>query len=299
MTTDGSGAKPLVIACCSATKSAPPAICLALETGDTVASAASRWQLILDTAKPDRTARALYTGRAFAIVRDAAARNGSDLAIVSAGLGIVPAGKHVPAYDLTTERGPGALASRLADWNPRAWWRAVREGRFAISLLHETETRPAVLMSLTRPYVQLLGDELEALAAHADRIRIFVSGVVKILPETARQCLMPYDERLEALGRRGTRGDFAARALADFLDHVGIGTSCIEDAARVRARLAPVSRPKRTINARVADGKLKRKIGDMRRREPGITRSQLLRRLRNEARLACSDARLRRLFAST
>ena len=294
---ESSWSRPLVIACCSAAKSAAAIIRLGPESGETMATVTSQWRTILTAAKPDRPARLLYTGRAFAITCAAAARTGADLAVVSAGLGLVLAGTHVPAYDLTTEYGPCALARRVVDWDARAWWRAVRNGPFAVPLAREAEVRPTIFMALTRPYARLLGDELEALAGHADRVRIFGGGLSTVLPEAARPCLMPYDNRLEAVGLRGTRGDFAARALADFLDHVGIGASSSEDAARVRARLAPVFPPSRPINLRADDATLAREIGTMRQREPGISTSQILRRLRDEVRLACSEARLRRLMA--
>ena len=290
--------RPLVIACCSASKAMPSRASFVPLVGETRACAISRWRKILDAAEPDLPAGLLYRGRAFLVVRDAASRVGADLAIISAGLGLVLSGTPVPAYDLTIERGPGALARGIEDWEPRAWWCAIRDNRFAVPMMREAAARQSILIALTRSYARLLADEIERLAPHADRVRIFGDGLARVLPKAIQPCLMPYDARLDAIGQRGTRGDFAARALADFVDQIGIGPSCSHDAVRVRARLASAERPQIVANSRTDDETLAAEIRKMRRQQTGISSLHILRRLRHELGLACSEARLRRLLAA-
>lgn len=288
--------RALVIACCSARKSRPATLVPRTGEGGDFVDVVSDWLGRLDAAEPVAAAGSLYLGRSFKLVSASARRHGHRLAIISAGLGVVEAERQVPSYEVTPESGPGALVRTVPQWSARSWWRAVSAGPFASDLPGLVASHPLTLIALTAPYAKLIGDDLERIESFASRLRIFGRGLKRHLPSTLSESIMPYDDRLELVGHRGTMGDSAARALVDFVDHVGSIGSCEVDADRVRSRLAGVERPVRNSRSRVDDSRISSRVESWRRSEPGISRSTLLSRLRHDAGVACSEDRLRRVL---
>ncbi len=173
-----------------------------------------RWSLALAASPAACRADALYTGRGFAAVRRAAAAAGADLAVLSAGLGVVMGATPVPSYSLTLATGPDALRACAPDVRPADWWRAASASPFACDLPGELAGRPVAVLALTRGYAAMIAETLEALDGRMDRVRLIGLGLERVVPACAARSVLPYDRRIEPLLAGGTAGEFAARATA-------------------------------------------------------------------------------------
>ncbi len=72
------------------------------------------WQRAVAALPVQMPASKLYGGRAFGLAKSAAARAASPLYIISAGLGLVPGERMVPAYGLTVARDVAeSISSRV------------------------------------------------------------------------------------------------------------------------------------------------------------------------------------------
>ena len=242
----------------------------------------------------------LYKGRAFSVARSAAARIGADFGVVSAGLGYVDGATQVPGYDLTVrDRGAASVRARVTEtFDPTAWWDAMKIGPFSSDLLAAAERRDVVLVALSRPYLEMLSNDLLAVAAARPGVlRLFGLSLTGAASPALRPCVMPYDERLERLGQPGTRSDFAPRALAHFIEHVMPAVSkTSEHAAYVEAclSLAPQAEP-RPDRRRGDDETLKGVIRELAQRE-GFRSGLVLRALRSSAGWACEQSRFMDLY---
>lgn len=242
----------------------------------------------------------LYKGRAFSVARAAAARLDADFGVLSAGLGYVAGATAVPGYDLTVrDRGAASVRARMTGpFDPVAWWRAMTAGPFSGDLLAAAERRDVVLVALSRPYLEMLSDDLVAIArARPGVLRLFGLSLADAAPSALRPHVMPYDERLEGLGRPGTRSDFAPRALAHFIEHVmpladGLG----EQASSVETCLSEAPAPElRRDRRRGDDETLKGVIRELASRE-GFRSGLVLRALRDSAGWACEQSRFMQLY---
>jgi len=242
----------------------------------------------------------LYKGRAFSVARSAAARIGADFGVVSAGLGYVDGAAQVPGYDLTVRnRGVASVRARVTEaFDPAIWWRAMKAGPFSSDLFAAAERRDVVLVALSRPYLDMLADDLLALVdARPGVLRLFGLSLAGAAPAALRSYVMPYDEHLERLGQPGTRSDFAPRALAHFVEHVmPVADTVEEQAACVKARLsrAPQAEP-RPNRRRGDDETLKGVIRELAERE-GFRSGLVLRALRGSAGWACEQSRFMDLY---
>lgn len=242
----------------------------------------------------------LYKGRAFSVARTAAARLGADFGVLSAGLGYIAGATAVPGYDLTVrDRGAASVRARMiGPFDPAAWWQAMAAGPYSGDLLAAVVGRDVVLVALSRPYLEMLADDLVAVArARPGVLRLFGLSLARATPSALRPYVMPYDERLERLGQPGTRSDFAPRALAHFIDHVMPAADGLAgQASYVETCLSRVPKAERRRDRRRGDDEtLKGVIRELATRE-GFRSGLVLRALRDSAGWACEQSRFMQLY---
>jgi hypothetical protein len=288
--------RPLVITQCTSRKTVPPQLLAANLAAGPQAEIARTWLSAVSDAQPSRRAGALYSGTAFSKAKKTAAMLGADLAIVSAGLGILDDDIPVPSYDLTLSRGGiGALVSD--DFDPRSWWSAISKGRYSRTLEDDLPFRPMVFACLSRAYVPLMAPLLEL--ASQTRLRIFGMGLEAILPASLRTYVLPYDERLGVWGATGTRIDFAQRAMLHYATsiHPSSSFNIEEDKASVRLTFANTAKPMPSVKRASADDSTIRAIIHGLLATMGPRRTAMLRYLRDCELLACEQGRFARLYS--
>jgi hypothetical protein len=155
------------------------------------------WIEKIRTLPPNGEAGALYAGRGFGLASRAAEIAGAELYVLSAGLGLVASDKQVPLYGLTVSgRQAESIAARVAgEFDAAAWFSSL------LSSPHSAQWTDVValgsgrvLIALTRPYAQMVGKSLEALAPQAlGRLRIFGASLASDLPLVLHPMLAPYD----------------------------------------------------------------------------------------------------------
>lgn len=242
----------------------------------------------------------LYAGRGFSLACEVAFSTGSQLRIVSAGLGLLHPKTAIAPYSLTLspESRDCILnrAKRGTSFTAADWWFALRSGSpdtNSLERLLRTYSNGLLVLALTRPYLDMITDELMALSAK-DRVRIVGIQRAHELPEELRSCVMPYDLRLNDKNApvRGTAFDFSSRALFHFSELVKLDKR-IKDAEshskRVRQALAHWSAPLIPSRRRVSDTALWREIGKLKARNFSISTG--LRYLRRERGIACEQSR--------
>jgi hypothetical protein len=294
------GRSALVVATCSAGKRCRDPVAAADLPKGPQPQVAEAWRQRLGREASLVRADRLYKGRAFSVVRGAAARIDADFGIVSAGLGYIDGATLVPGYDLNVrDRGVASVRARVTEtFDPTAWWDAMKIGPFSGDLLVATERQDLVLVALSRPYLEMLANDLLAVvAARPGVLRLFGLSLAAAAPAALQSCVMPYDERLERLGQPGTRSDFAPRALAHFVEYVMPAVSETSDhAACVEVCLsqAPQADP-RPDRRRGDDETLKGVIREIAQRE-GFRSGLVLRALRGSAGWACEQSRFMNLY---
>ena len=153
-----------------------------------------------------------------------------------------------------------------------------------------------ILIALTRPYAQMVGESLSMLEPRTlARLRIFGTSLVSSLPAKLHPAIAPYDTRLDAI-LPGTRVDFSQRALHHF---VGLLAGRIEqerdaDYRAVANALEKVKAPYRPNRPRRTDAEILEMISDRLQSQQGIAR--ILRALRDEEGVACEQTRFTRLY---
>lgn len=246
-------------------------------------------------------ASSLYKGRAFQMAVEASKTESADLAVLSAGLGYVRGETPIPGYDLTIRpTGPGSIASKIADGVDAArWWAAVKKGPFSSNPIRDARGRVRMLVCLSKSYADMVEQDLLAISRiEGLELRIFGLSLAGHLKEKLRPFVMPYDERLDLLGRPGTRADFPQRALLDYVTHVAPASagSLEADKQGVADRLAPVaiahsSRKQR----RLSDAEIRALVADL-IPKLGSTSTRVLRHLRDVEHASCEQSRFARIF---
>ena len=211
----------LVLTACTNRKRVPaPADLRAESLGRGLLPAlADDWVARLTDSTERVAARRLYAGRGFQEAVAAAAHLYADLAIVSAGLGVVQADKGVPPYALSVVEGSAdnVLARATDAAEPRDWWAELApRSPFGEPLSEKIAgTQGIVIAALSEAYLAMVADDLKALPiCDAARLRIVTRAPLERVEPALRDRVMPYDDRLDGPDStdRGTRGDFAARA---------------------------------------------------------------------------------------
>jgi hypothetical protein len=271
--------------------------------GQTVSALVQAWTSRLSAAKGEVPAESLYIGRAMAEAKKGAFKLNAPLLVISAGLGLIRGDEMVPPYDLSVADTHGSILPVLRSINsaPRQWWQELnRQRRFTdrpISQLIRTNRQAIVLLAAPAMYLALVRDDLSDLQdSEVERLRIFTSpaGAKELLADL-RRAVLPYDERLEATNRAGTRSDFAQRALAHFVLDLTATRLDLESSTRaVEHALASLPYPKVLSRERCTDTELINLLKEHWDEYNGQS-SRLLRFLRDEALVACEQSRLRKL----
>lgn len=287
--------RPLVIGCCSASKAVDATLLVAELPIGHIEDIAERWLASLSGTEPGIAAADLYTGRCFKYTKAAAACLKADLGILSAGLGYVDGARAIPSYNLAAAPGPASIARHVHDFDPRRWWDRIAVGRYSSNPIAAIEHRPLILLALTKNYARMAGRLLDALAARPDGVRIFGAGAASYVPGALVRCVMPYDQRMLP---RGTRGDFAGRALlahARLLRERSLHLCLQQEREAVVVAMARGKTPDTAARTKLSDAAIAREIKPWLQVEPRISRTHLVRRLRDQCGIACSDARAARI----
>lgn len=246
----------------------------------------------------------LYAGRSFRDASVAAQSCQADLFIVSAGFGLVSSSSALPNYALTVADGEGSIASTLAQFDASAadWWVALCAELGSPRALVQAIRRKAgavALLALPSTYLQMVAPELSDLTARElAQLRVFTSpaGARQLEPRLA-DCVLPYDDRLnDVKGHAGTRTDFAQRALRHFVQVLhGHRLPLHEGKTAVLRELARRKPPATKVRVRATDEEICSAIRSF-SRSGSHSASTLLRRLRDERRIACEQGRFRDLW---
>jgi len=191
-----------------------------------IVSVAEQWTKVVNSSEHNFTADQIYCGRAFQDAYKAANACEADLIVVSAGLGIVDMCLKIPAYGLTVAQGhPDSISSRVTpiSWTPAMWWASLKKtnsGAFDFSRYFKENDPSLILVHLTKQYARMIYEELACLSSDkVSKIRLFGLGLEKFVPENLRECIMPYDHRMNgpdsSIG--GTITDFGARSIRHFV----------------------------------------------------------------------------------
>jgi len=189
---------------------------------------AAQWKLLLEKSLPEQPASKTYCGRSFREAEKCSDLLNAKLYVVSAGLGVINALTPIPWYNITSGfDAPASIGRKITGtYLPSEWWKVITEKNpYGSSLLNTLDKYPAglILFALSSPYITLLKSELEALPSqYHPRLRFLGKNTYKILPINLQSNWMPYDDRLEGVGKgySGTQSDFAQRALKHFVYEV-------------------------------------------------------------------------------
>lgn len=296
---------PLVVSPCSARKR-PSSVAITIRglSAETQEMLAKQWLALLRRARQTYPAVDVYRGRGFRTAVAAAAEIGADVAVVSLGLGYVPGDVPIPVYDLTMrDSGNASILERLRDpFDVNRWWAAVLRGPFSQDPVTDMLDRPAIYACLSASYASLL---IPALLAYLERsptgrLRLFGETLAKALPKRLHNYVMPYDQRLNAIGYPGARFDFAHRALLHysreiFPQHLG---SLSREVHAIEGSLKKGTLMTRPLNQRATDGQIK----DFIRRlygATGMSRTKMLEHLRHVEKISCEQSRFADLYRET
>lgn len=247
----------------------------------------------------DAAAGALYAGRGFGLAAQAARLSSAKLYILSAGLGLVAADRQVPTYGLTVSPGHAdSVAARITGtFDPAAWFSGLLSSPFSDQWADAIGQGPSrILVALTRPYAQMVGESLSALGPQTlKRLRIFGVSLHSALPSKLHPAIAPYDARLDGIFP-GTRADFSQRALRHFAQLVAGRREQGRDAdySAVAAALGEAIAPTRMHRPRRTDAEISELIRARLQSQSGIAR--ILRALRDDEGVACEQARFSRLY---
>lgn len=248
----------------------------------------------------------VYVGRAFSEAQACKALTKGKLFIVSAGLGLISDQTHIPTYDLTIASSSADVARRIVgqDFSRRIWWAKIcrlGSNKGGISGLIRESKATVFCIALPSPYLDMVAEDLGQVPYHlARKVRVFSSeDGRRFLPSILQSSWMPYDARLDGPDSpiRGTKSDFAQRAMRHFLEYVlqKGGTDPRLDAKVVIKCLRPMKYPKRPIRTRMTDSQITAVMQRDFKKIGGLA-SEMLRHLRRKLGIACEQGRFTRLL---
>ena len=262
------------------------------------------WRGRVANARFVKPASTIYSGRSFREALAAAAAAGTDLRIISAGMGLIEASRSIPSYGLTVTQGAkDDIGCRATDgFDPAQWWQLIQDGDGApLAGLVRSNPHGLTALGLTRSYASLVTTDLLTLTwQERQRLRIFGLSIGAALPPDLQRYVMPYDDRLDGPDSsvRGTRGDFASRALRYFVDNVWrtspTGSLDSHKAAVERLLVGWRPAPKFSRQALPDDEiivSIRKSLDKTKRRS-----SFALRHLRDVDGIACEQGRFKELF---
>lgn len=261
---------------------------------------AAHWMRRLGASDQYYPAADLYGGRAFQEAVLAAGLLDARLMVVSAGLGLIDATQSVPPYACTILiDAPDSISDRVTgDFSVQSWWQALNAASpYRQSLVDAAqEAGGLICAALSDLYIDMISDDLASLPpAIRDRLRLFTRAPRANIAPGLHPYVMPYDDRLDGLDSpiRGTRGDFAARALHHFARHIlpaAQAGSAADHAHAISAAQRGWALPEQVERVRLDDDGILALIRLHWDAERGSS-SRLLRRFRDELFVSCEQGR--------
>lgn len=267
-----------------------------LDADDTCA-VATAWGERLTKAPAHIPAGDLYAGRGFVEARRAATHLKADLAVVSAGLGLVEATTLAPSYSLTTVSRDADSILAKTESSAAAWWGALQAASPFSSSAPEHETG-LILAGLSSPYLSMVAEEWSRWPAERlSRLRLFSKERPSGVAEALAPSWMPYDDRLDAAGAdlAGTQGDFAQRALRHFATALGGSSDTVADHDQVLSALDGLQARNTPVRHRLTDEAVLQLI-HAHWETVGGRSGAMLRHLRGALGFACEQGRFKDLF---
>lgn len=274
--------------------------------GGGLSGLATAWLAEVEATEVCAPAARVYAGRTMVDALASARAVGGRLVVVSAGLGLIEEDEPIPGYALTVANGAESVLPTLqrAKATVDQWWSVLNSARSGnshpLAALVDVMRPERVLVALPSRYLEMILTDLQHVSSsRREAFRIFTSPAGRdVLPSVWRDCVMPYDERLDGEGsrRRGTRTDFAQRAMRHFVDDLRAAHLSLADArAAVTNALSGLSVPTFPLRRRATDTELL----DLLRTHwhfQGGQSSRLLRFLRDDALVQCEQSRFRSLW---
>lgn len=292
----------LVITTCTNRKRRPIPDSLyasSLERGQ-IADLAVLWASRLAASQERYPASEVYGGRGFQEAVVAADLLDAKLMIVSAGLGLIFSSDRVPAYACTVlVDAPDSIGARAAGaFDMKGWWKVLTSlSPFSQSLVNIALQQDGLICAaLSDNYIEMIAADLIGLPdAIRQRLRLFTRAPLKRVAPPLQRYVMPYDDRLDGPDSpiRGTRSDFAGRAVRHFAEQIGPGAtaqSTADHAQAVSAAMASWRMPFKTERVRYDDVALLDLMRAHWDAENGSS-SRLLRRFRDDLGIACEQSR--------
>ncbi|MFO1431312.1 MAG: hypothetical protein U1F76_14405 [Candidatus Competibacteraceae bacterium] len=252
-------------------------------------------------------ARQLYCGRGFTEALETAPLTGHSLWILSAGMGLITAADHIPAYDLTLAgTSTNSIRSKIVPGPFRAdrWWSHInklREEQRSLSWLLHRHPKTTLVLTLSAAYAELVKTDLEKLdVADLNRLRIIGLASDDPLPLRLKPLWMPYDDRLDGPDSQiaGTKSDFPQRATRHFIEMILASDPTApaeQHRTQVEAALANKRRPCIPQRERMSDQEILTVITQEWDKADNSA-SRMLRILRDDRRIACEQKRFSVLF---
>lgn len=255
------------------------------------------WASKVKSSNTETTALETYGGRAFIDAVTAARKLETELHIVSAGLGLIEESQKIPNYSLTISKGQGSIATWLQGQNKSAadWWSALNKqlGK-SNSLKKLIKSSEGVIFAVPSTYLEMISEELEKIDEELIAKIYIISSTSgqQQLSDKLRNRALPYNERLEgSLDHRGTRNDFAQRALKHFVTEINFKNQDINDVKKeITSYLNLYEKPVIPARTKLNDEAILLLI-EKNWHLYGGTRDKLHRYLRDEALVACEQSR--------
>jgi hypothetical protein len=268
--------------------------------------AAKSWRSLIREQTELIEAKRLYCGTGFSNALRASTKLAADHWIISAGLGLIRADEKIPTYNLTLNgNGESGIRPRIkTDFNPQKWWEAINKSKSGISTIAKLVTsRPkaAVILALSKPYLELIVSDLAAIPEkQLNRIRIVGPAKSQNLPDIINDLILPYDERLDGprSPNRGTKSDFAQRAALHFATAIWANNkngSFLQHSNSLEISLNTMGRTVIRLGEKKTDAEICEVIKDNWINCKGQS-TIMLRMLRHQFNYACEQTRFRKLF---
>ncbi|MGW1914967.1 hypothetical protein ACWCQS_30635 [Streptomyces sp. NPDC002076] len=257
---------------------------------------AALWSDRINSASHTRSLAELYRGDHWTQalrLREGAAKVGfkADIWVASAGLGLQPITASAPSYAATFSTRHADSVATTAEETAQ-WWSHLQEATGRATMQELGKAGP-VLMVLSEAYAKAMEAELRALAEVASEALLFggaeeIAGIQRV----------PADAGLRrALG--GTLTSLNVRMAASWLQHCEDGhltSTATRDSWNKWA--VSESRPEQHNRQPMTNEQVVAFIEQRTASQPGISRTRLLRQLRDEG-LACEQSRFATLYIKT
>ena len=291
----------LIVTACTKRKAGNPVVRMSALAPGSIDEVGCRWVAALSAAEPVVPAAKIYQGGSHAEGRRAVSESNYHHLIVSAGLGLVSAESRIPNYSATVLPGEDDVLAKLNGGEDAGiWWHWIQDrSPFARSLeVAMKATEGLCLIALPHAYLMMVAPDIQSLpSVLLTRVRLFSGSKA---PNRLSHLQMPYDDRLDGVdsSHRGTRANFAARAMRHFVANIlptQTTQSAPQHATAVIAALSTWRSPAPTRGQRKTDAEL-REILRTNWEAVGGRSTLMLRLLRDELGVACEQRRFASLF---